>query len=179
MSTASTAYVTCAADGKNYAWHFTGVTAIEHSLTLDLNREASQGTETVNSARNLPDRVTLSVIETDTAHSPGWSARMLEAMASLKRNRIPCRVVTSLGTYENMLLSAIAATQDETSQSGWSGDLTFTECASVSSVASDSSALVKTDTNSSYAAHTGSAGPAKTVSGSPFQQLCNRAGIAL
>ena len=73
MSTVSTAYVACAADGKNYAWHFTGVTAIEHSLTLDLNREVPQGTETVNSARNLPDRVTLSVIETDTAHSAGWS----------------------------------------------------------------------------------------------------------
>ncbi len=153
MSTASTAYVTCAADGKNYAWHFTGVTAIEHSLTLDLNREESREGDAVNSARNLPDRVTLSVIETDTAHSTGWSARMLEAMASLKRNRIPCRVVTSLGTYENMLLTEITATQDEENQCGWSGSLTFTQY-----VPSDGENAVKTNDNSSTRENTGFTG---------------------
>ena len=174
MSTASTAYVTCAADGKNYAWHFTGVTAIEHSLTLDLNREASQGTEPVNSARNLPDRVTLSVIETDTAHSPGWSARMLEAMASLKRNRIPCRVVTSLGTYENMLLTEITATQDEENQEGWSGELVFLEYLPASA---GNDGEVKTNTNSSVRENTGTAGNLKKVTGTALTQMLQRAGV--
>ena len=174
MSMASTAYVACAADGKNYAWHFTGVTAIEHSLTLDLNREASQGTEPVNSARNLPDRVTLSVIETDTAHSPGWSARMLEAMASLKRNRIPCRVVTSLGTYENMLLTEITATQDEENQEGWSGELVFLEYLPASA---GNDGEVKTNTNSSVRENTGTAGNLKKVTGTALTQMLQRAGV--
>ena len=174
MSTASTVYVACAADGKKYAWHFTGVTAIEHSLTLDLNREASQGTETVNSARNLPDRVTLSVIETDTAHSPGWSARMLEAMASLKRNRIPCRVVTSLGTYENMLLTEITATQDEENQEGWSGELAFLEYLPA---AAGNNGDMKTNTNSSVRKNTGMAGNLKKVTGTALTQLLQRAQI--
>ena len=167
MSTVSTAYVACAADGKNYAWHFTGVTALEHSLTLDLNREVPQGTETVNSARNLPDRVTLSVIETDTAHSPGWSARMLEAMASLKRNRIPCRVVTSLGTYENMLLTEITATQDEENQDGWSGTLVFMEYIPVTE---ENEANTKANDNSSVRKNTGSSGTTK-VTGSVLLSL--------
>ena len=171
MSTASTAYVACAADGKNYAWHFTGVTAIEHSLTLDLNQEASKGAETVNSARNLPDRVTLAVIETDTAHSSGWSARMLEAMASLKRNRIPCKVVTSLGTYENMLLTEITATQDEENQEGWSGELVFLEYLQA---AGESNGDEKTNTNSSVRKNTGTAGNLKKVTGTALTQLLQR-----
>ncbi len=174
MSTASTAYVTCAADGKNYAWHFTGVTAIEHSLTLDLNREESREGDVVNSARNLPDRVTLSVIETDTAHSTGWSARMLEAMASLKRNRIPCRVVTSLGTYENMLLTEITATQDEENQEGWSGELVFLEYLPVSA---GNDGEVKTNTNASVRKNTGTVGNLKKVTGTALTQLLQRAGV--
>ena len=171
MSTASTAYVACAADGKNYAWHFTGVTAIEHSLTLDLNREESREGDVVNSARNLPDRVTLSVIETDTAHSTGWSARMLEAMASLKRNRIPCRVVTSLGTYENMLLTEITATQDEENQEGWSGELVFLEYLPVSA---GNDGEVKTNTNASVRKNIGTAGNLKKVTGTALTQLLQR-----
>ena len=174
MSTASTAYVACAADGKNYAWHFTGVTAIEHSLTLDLNREESREGDVVNSARNLPDRVTLSVIETDTAHNSGWSARMLEAMASLKRNRIPCRVVTSLGTYENMLLTEITATQDEENQEGWSGELVFLEYLPVSA---GNDGEVKTNTNASVRKNTGTAGNLKKVTGTALTQMLQRAWV--
>ncbi len=165
----------------NLTYTFTGVTEITHNLSLKIDEKAdtTESEGLVNGARKQPDKVTLTVIESDAQHAAGWSARMLQVLADIRARRLLCRVATEYRTYENMLLSAIAATQDETSQSGWSGDLTFTECASVSSAASDSSALVKTDTNSSYAAHTGSAGPAKTVSGSPFQQMCNRAGIAI
>lgn len=174
MSTASTAYVTCAADGKNYTWHFTGVTAIEHSLALDLNREESREGDIVNSARNLPDRVTLSVIETDTAHSAGWSARMLEAMASLKRNRIPCKVITSLGPYENMLLTEITAVQDEENQEGWSGELVFLEYLPVTA---GNDGEVKTNTNSSVRKNTGTAGNLKKVTGTALIQLLQRTRI--
>ena len=174
MGKQSKAYVTCAVDGHIYKYRFAGVVSIEHSLTLELNREASQGTETVNSARNLPDRVTLSVIETDTAHSSGWSARMLEAMASLKRNRIPCEVVTSLGTYENMLLTEITATQDEENQEGWSGELVFLEYFPASA---GNNGDMKTNTNSSVRKNTGTAGNLKKVTGTALTQLLQRAGV--
>ena len=90
----STAYVTCSVGGNTYTYHFTGVTEIEHNLALNLDNTESQGMDIVNGARNLPNQVTLSVVETDVEHPPGWSARMLETMAALKKNRVLCRVVT-------------------------------------------------------------------------------------
>ena len=176
MSTASTAYITCTAGGRTCTWHFTGVTCIEHNLALDLNRDAAQGTDIVSGARNLPDQLRISVIETDTAHSPGWSARMLEAMASLKRNRIPCKAVTSLGTYENMLLTEITAIQDEENQEGWSGELAFTEYLPMTA---GSAGETKENTNSSVRTNTGTAGSVKKVSGSALRQLLQRAGVII
>ena len=90
----SSAYVTCTVGGNTYTYYFTGVTEIEHNLALNLDNTESQGLDIVNGARNLPNQVTLSVVETDVEHTPGWSARMLEAMATLKKNRVLCRVVT-------------------------------------------------------------------------------------
>ena len=116
MSKASTAYVTCSVGGKTYTYHFTGVTAIEHNLALNLNNEASEGTDIVNGARNLANQVTLSVVETDTEQTVGWAARMLEAMTVLKKKRVLCKVVTSMATYDRMLLTEINATQDEENQ---------------------------------------------------------------
>ena len=95
MSKASTAYVTCTVSGKTYTYHFTGVTGIEHNLALNLNNEASEGSDIVNGARNLANQVTLSVVETDAEHTSGWAARMLECMVALKKKRVLCRVVTS------------------------------------------------------------------------------------
>ena len=74
MSKSSTAYVTCEIGGKTYTYHFTGVTSIEHNLALNLNNKDSQGMDIVNGARNLPNQVTLSVVETDTEHPAGWAA---------------------------------------------------------------------------------------------------------
>ena len=127
MNASSSAYVSCVYGGSTYTWHFTGVTAIEHTLALNLDNTSSQGTDIVNGARNQPDQVSLSVVETDTAHADGWAARMLEAMAALKKNRILCRLVTSMGSYDRMLLTEITATQDGDNQDGWSGQLLFTE----------------------------------------------------
>ena len=116
--------------------------------------------------------MTLFVTETDAEHAPGWAARMLEAMDSLKKNRILCRVVTSMGTYRQMLLTEITAVQDEENQDGWSGTLAFTEYVS----AAGGGAEAKAADNSSTRKNTGSAG-AQRITGSPFQQLLQRAGI--
>lgn len=173
MSTSS-AYVTCTVSGKTYTWHFTGVTEIGHNLALNLDNTASQGMDIVNGARNLPDQVTLSVIETDAEHPAGWAARMLEAMASLKKQRILCRVVTSMGSYDNMLLTEITATQDEENQYGWAGSLAFMEYIPVTE---ENAQAVKENNNSSVRKNTGSTGSSRKISGTPFEQLLQRAGI--
>ena len=173
MSKSSTAYVTCTIGGKTYIYHFTGVTAIEHNLALNLNNEASEGSDIVNGARNLANQVTLSVVETDTEQTAGWAARMLEAMTALKRKRVLCRVVTSMATYDRMLLTEINATQDEENQYGWSGSLAFMEYIPVTE---ENAEAVKANSNSSVRKNTGS-GSAKRLVGTPYQQLLQRAGV--
>ena len=167
----STAYVVC--QKLKYTYHFTGVTAIEHNLALNIGNDASQGGDIINGARNLPDQVTLSVIETDAVRGAGGSARMLEAMASLKKNRVLCRVVTSMAAYDNMLLTEINATQDEENQFGWSGSLAFMEYIPVTE---ENAEALKTNTNSSVRTNTGSSGT-KKISGTPLQQMMASAGI--
>ena len=174
MSKSSSAYVTCSVNGKAYTYHFTGVTSIEHNLALNLDNTASQGMDIVNGARNLPDQVTLSVIETDAEHPAGWAARMLEAMTALKKQRTLCRVVTSMGSYDQMLLTEITATQDEENQCGWSGSLAFMEYIPVTE---ETAEAVKANSNSSVRKNTGSAGSAAKLSGSPFMQMLQRAGV--
>ena len=162
MNSSSSAYVSCDIGGKTYTYHFTGVTEIEHNLALNLDNTDSQGMDIVHGARNLPDQVTLTVLETDAEHIPGWSARMLEAMAALKRGRVLCRVVTSMGSYSNMLLTEITATQDEENQEGWSGSLTFMEYVPVSAGHAEE---VKANSNSSVRTNTGTAGTKKIAKG--------------
>ena len=162
MMNQSSAYIVV--QDVNRTYHFTGVTAITHNLSLKISEKAdtAEDTSLVNGAKNQPDKVTLSVVETDAAHSAqGWAARMLDVLEAVKRGRRLCRVVTAHHTYENMLLSAVSVTQDETNMDGWSGDITFTESAVPSSAAQ-----AKTDDNASAAKNTGSAAPPKTVSGS-------------
>ncbi len=169
MSKSSTAYVTCDIGGKAYTYHFTGVTVIEHNLALNLDNKSSQGSDIVNGARNLANQVTLSVVETDTEQTAGWAARMLECMAALKKKRVLCRVVTSMATYEDMLLTEINATQDEENQCGWSGTLVFTEYIPV---IGGSSSTGKSKNNSSTRKNTGSTGSKKVLT--PFQQLSSK-----
>jgi hypothetical protein len=173
MSKSSTAYVTCTISRKTYTYHFTGVTAIEHNLALNLNNEASEGSDIVNGARNLANQVTLSVVETDTEQTAGWAARMLECMAALKKKRALCKVVTSMATYDRMLLTEINATQDEENQFGWSGSLAFMEYIPVTE---ENAEAVKANSNSSVRTNTGSSGT-KKYAGSPLQQLLASAGV--
>ena len=171
MSASSTAYITCTIGGKTYTYHFTGVTAIEHNLALNLDTDSSQGTDIINGARNLANQVTLSVVETDTEHPAGWAARMLEAMTALKKGRHLCRVVTSMATYDRMLLTEINATQDGENQYGWSGSLAFMEYIPVTE---GNAQDTKTNNNSSVRKNTGSTGSAAV---SPFLKLLQKAGI--
>ena len=157
----SSAYITI--KPYNQTHHFTGVVSVTHTLSLKVF-ETSDTTELgsyVNGAKNQPDKVTLSVIETDAAHSAaGWSARMLDILSTVRRDRLLCRVVTPHHTYDDMLLSGISVTQDEEHPDGWSGDLTFTEYIPLVALAD-----TKTDDNASAVKNTGSAAPPKTVSG--------------
>ena len=160
MNAASAAYVTARVNDAPCAWHFTGVTAIEHSLSLTLNSTAAQGADLVNGARNQPDRVTLTVIETDAEHSPGWAAAMLNVLSSIKKRRLLCRVVTSMAAYDDMLLTEITATQDGENQEGWAGSLSFMEYIPVTE---ENAADAKANDNSSVRKNTGSAGTKKVL----------------
>ena len=180
----STAYVVC--QKLKYTYHFTGVTAIEHNLALNIGNDASQGGDIINGARNLPDQVTLSVIETDAVRGAGGSARMLEAMASLKKNRYLCKVVTSMGTYKDMLLTEITAAEDEETPCGWTGSLAFMKYVPASSSSSSGGSYSsgrKTSNNSSTKKNTGTKAAAAVVAGaasavgSALQAVLQRAGI--
>ena len=81
----SAAYIVVRDTGT--AYHFTGVTEITHSLSLKIFEKADtmELESFVNGAKNQPDRVTLSVVETDAMHPAGWAARMLEILYAVKR----------------------------------------------------------------------------------------------
>ena len=123
----STAYILVKKLGWQYS--FDGVTSVSHSLSLKLktDSDSSSVSDAVNNARNEPDVVTLSVVASDN-HVPvaGWARQTLRSLAAIKESRYVCKVVTSLLTYDNMLLTGISALQDESCPEGWIGTLTFT-----------------------------------------------------
>ena len=106
-----------------YTYTFTGVLSVKHeySLKLQTDSNSASGADYINGARNQPDKVVLSVMETDIGHMDGWANRMLQAMESIMRNRILCTVVTPALTYTGMLLSGLSVTEDEKNQYGWHG----------------------------------------------------------
>ena len=162
----SSAYIILKETGT--AYHFTGVTEIVHHLALKIfdKADVTEVASFVNGAKNEPDRVTLSVIETDAAHSAdGWSARMMDILYSVKRNRMLCRVVTPQKSYEDMLLSEISATHNAENPDGWSGELTFTEYIPMAVLGEE-----KADDNASTPKNTGSAAPPNQASASAVME---------
>ena len=131
------------------------------TLKTDSDAESASGIDYVNAARNAPNKVILKVIESDVGHAAGWASRMLQALESLKRSRTLCNVVTSGFTYTSMLLTDLSVTEDEKSQSGWQGSLTFTQfAASAAAVASPyATTQLKTNDQSSTPTHIGYSGP--------------------
>jgi hypothetical protein len=90
-------------------------------------------------------------------------------MISLKKQRVLCKVVTSMATYDQMLLTEINATQDEENQDGWSGSLAFMEYVPVTE---ENAEEIKENNNSSVRTNTGSTGTKKVLS--PFQTLLSK-----
>ena len=88
-----------------YIYTFSGVISVQHEFSLKIQTEAesASGSDYVNGARNKPDKIILSVIESDVGHMEGWSDRMLQAMEALKRTRTLCNGVTPAQTYSAML----------------------------------------------------------------------------
>ncbi len=124
---ASAAYLIVKSEGWNFT--FDGVVSVTHSLTLKTatDSESSEDSDYVNNARNEPDTVTLAVVASDAAVAvKKWSASCMRSLASIKENRTLCKVVTTLRTYDNMLLTELNIVQDETCPCGWTGTLTFT-----------------------------------------------------
>ena len=143
--------------GQGTSLHFTGVTEISHQIRLKIFDKAdiTEAASFVNGAKNEPDRVTLSVIETDAAHeAAGWSARMLEILYTVKRDRMLCEVITPQKAYSDMLLSEISAVHNAEIPDGWSGELTFTEYIPLAVLGE-----TKADDNASTPRNTGSAAP--------------------
>ena len=162
----------------DFNYHFTGVVEIEYNFALNIDADPETENDVINGARKLPSQVRLSVVETDVNHEPGWSAGMLQAMDRLRSARTLCRVVTSMGTWDNMLLSEITATQDEENQFGWAGDLVFMQYVNKNGAVYSSSeaSTRKTENNSATCRNTGTKGPTQTVSGTVFQQIAARGG---
>ena len=128
----------------------------------------------INNARNEPDVVTLSVVASDN-HVPvaGWARQTMRSLAAIKESRYLCTVITSLRTYDNMLLTGIMALQDETCPEGWTGTLTFTHL--------NSAGAGHVNDQSSTPVVSGSSAVKKvgTQSGSVLQTILKEAGITI
>ena len=177
MPNTSTAYVLVKSLGWRYS--FDGVTSVSHSLSLKIVTDADSSSEgdTVNNARNEPDVVTLSVVASDN-HVPvsGWARQTMRSLAGIKEGRYLCTVVTSLRTYDNMLLTGIMVLQDETCPDGWTGTLTFTHASKGSSSASYSEPAQVAQPRSSGSSAAKNVGK---QSGSVLQTILQEAGIKL
>ena len=70
-----------------YTYTFSGVLSIQHEFSLKILTEAesASGTDYVNGARNKPDKIILTVVETDVGKLTGWADRMLQ---SILRDRL-------------------------------------------------------------------------------------------
>ena len=153
-----------------YTYTFTGVLSVKHEYSLKLQTDSSSasGEDYINGARNQPDTLTLSVVESDV-YGKDRSSRILLALEAVKRKRLLCDVATSLRNYRSMLLSEMVVTQDASNPYGWSGNLTFTEASSSSGSGSSGSAgsasgSEKQNDNSSTPKNTGY-GSAKKIQG--------------
>ena len=160
-----------------YTYHFTGVVSVEYNFALNIGNDSSQGGDIINGAKNLPDQVTLSVVESDTAHSAGWSAKMLEAMKSVKQNRYLCRLVTPMGSFRKMLLTEITASEDAGNACGWSGDLVFMQYLDDWITVGSSSDSGESSTRLTTRKHTGTKNTGVVLTGDALAQVLQRSGI--
>ena len=186
----STAYFT--AEGINYEYRFAGVTEIEYNFALNVDADLSQGGDIINEARRLPNQIRLSVVETDADAFIGWSASLLSALDSIRRNRVLCTLTTDMGSWSRMFISEITATQDEINQYGWAGDIVFTQYiprseqyysgseAATSTLGTSTSTTTstrKTSNNSSTKKNTGTKAAATSATAGAVAAITSIAGV--
>ena len=173
----SSAYILVQAYGYRYS--FDGVSSIAHALSLKVAKDSasSDGADYVNNARNEPDTVTLSVLASDTHVAQlSWAMQTFRSMAMIKEARVLCTVVTPLRTYPNMLLTSLSALEDENSQSGWTGTLTFTQTdPPAEAVKSANNASTPSSSGASSAPRASSSG---SSSSSVLKQILKESGIS-
>lgn len=141
----------------NKTYVFDGVVKMSHDLTLKMEEEPDEkkAANFTNNARNEPNKVTIEVIMSDvyttrndlTNRNEVRSKSAMEVLAELKQSRRKVQVVTTLLTYNNMLLAGISVTQDDsTTHHGWQGQLTFAECYESAKTAASGGSTAATST---------------------------------
>ena len=90
-------FVTIHVPSLKVKYTFTGVVSLQHSMTLstDTSEDASAGSDTLNGARNQPDTLTLSVVESEV-YGKGRTASLLRGLQEVKQKRVLCDVATPL-----------------------------------------------------------------------------------
>lgn len=115
--------------GSGTEMHFSGVTQIRHALSLKVatDTDTTEIIDYLNGAREQPAKVTLSLLETDTGHTRGYAARMLEALDTIRSSKVLVEIYTPVRNYMNMILSDLVIIQEDGNLNGWTGTATFTE----------------------------------------------------
>ena len=159
-------------------YRFSGVTSIRHSLTLKIaqDTDSTEGQDYVNGARVQPNKLTLSVIESEAGSYAARPSDMLEALDRVRRARVLCTVTVSGKVYDNMLLSDLTVVQDDQTPCGWTGTLTFTQATMISTV-------IRND-NSSRSTYIGNGSTTRISSdekknAAEINRLLERAGITV
>jgi len=157
-------------------YRFAGVTSIRHSLSLKIaqDTDSTEGQDYVNGARVQPNKLTLSVAESDAGAYANRPSDMLEALDRIRRARALCTVTVSGKMYDNMLLSDLTVIQDDQTPCGWTGTLVFTQATMIS-------ATTRND-NSSRSIYIGNGSAIKVSSDektnkAEIKRLLERAGI--
>lgn len=109
-------YLLDPATGRKYA--FSGVTSVKHSLTVKVNTDSGMSTaaETVFSAVNEPDRITLTAVCSDTDGEP---ARLFADLRALKESFTYLTLVSPVETVADLILTEVTAVTDNKAPNGW------------------------------------------------------------
>ena len=100
--------------------HFSGITQIRHSLSLKVatDTDTTEIVDYLNGAREQPAKVTLSLVETDAGHRPGWAARKVEILDLIRSSKVLVEIYTPIRNYYNMVLSDLVIIQEDGNPNG-------------------------------------------------------------
>lgn len=113
-------YLYDSAAGRKYA--FSGVTSVKHSLTSKVNTDSnmSMDAETVFTAVNEADRITLTAVCSDTDGEP---ARLFAELRALKESFTRLTLVSPLETLSGLILTEVTAVTDSKAPNGWTATI--------------------------------------------------------